>query len=93
MKKIFARIIITSKPEVKDPFGKAKLQELQAYGYGNAQSIIAGKAIEIEFTDLEKPEVEKQVQDMCQKFLTNPVIETFSFTLEEISVQPPITGP
>ncbi|WP_407269817.1 phosphoribosylformylglycinamidine synthase subunit PurS [Radiobacillus sp. PE A8.2] len=79
MKKV--KIYITLKPGVLDPQGKAVQESLNTLGFAEVQQARVGKYMELELAD--NGDVEKQVEDMCAKLLANPVIEDYSYTIEE----------
>ena len=72
-----AIVHIRLKDGVLDPQGVTIHKALQTMGYGKALAVRSGKFFEVEFAD-DSPESRKQLQDMCEKTLTNPVIETFT---------------
>ena len=43
----------------------------------------AGKFIELDIEDGEESDIRLQVSEMCQKLLSNPIIEDFEFELEK----------
>jgi phosphoribosylformylglycinamidine synthase len=76
-----AKIVITPKKAVVDPQGKAVQNALEHLGYGGIKGVHVGKFLEIEMEgDLES--ARQQVAEACHKFLSNPVIEDYHFTLE-----------
>lgn len=79
----YVRINIKLKKEVLDAQGKATYKALLALGFYKVQEVRIGKLIELQIESDSKNEVEKQVQDMCQKLLANPVIEDFVYEIEE----------
>ena len=79
-----AKVYITLKPTVNDPQGLTIKGALHNLGFKNVRDVRAGKYIEVKIEENSLPEVKKQVEEMCQKLLANPVIENFSFELEEI---------
>ena len=78
-----ARIRVTLKPTVNDPQGLTIAHALGRLGFDSVQSVRAGKFIEVRIDDKDRTAAENQVQAMCEKLLANPVIERFSFDLEE----------
>lgn len=78
-----ARIRVTLKPTVNDPQGLTIAHALARLGFDSVQSVRAGKFIEIKVDNTDRDGAERQVQAMCEKLLANPVIERFSFDLEE----------
>ena len=78
-----ARVYVTLKPTVNDPQGLTIRGGLHSLGFDSVEGVRAGKYIEITLKGDDKASAEKQVTEMCQKLLANPVIEDFRFELEE----------
>ena len=73
---------VTLRPGIADPQGATIERALPALGFEGVEGVRVGKAIR--FT-VEAPDVETartRVDDLCQKFLTNPVIESADITIE-----------
>lgn len=79
-----AKVYVTLKPSVNDPQGLTIKGGLHTLGFGSVESVRAGKYLEIKVRETDKARAEEQVRQMCQKLLTNPIIEDFRFDLEEI---------
>ncbi|SHN27016.1 phosphoribosylformylglycinamidine synthase subunit PurS [Gracilibacillus kekensis] len=75
------KVHITLKEGVLDPQGKAVQGSLNTLGYDNVQEVRVGKYLELTVTD--DANIEKEIEDMCNKLLANPVIENYSYTVEE----------
>jgi len=80
-----ARIYVTLKPTVNDPQGITVLSSLHRLGFNNAEDVRVGKYLLVNVSESDRETAAASVTDMCQKLLTNPVIEEFQFDLEEIS--------
>ena len=78
-----ARIHVTLKPVVNDPQGLAILGALRQLGFSAARSVRAGKLLEVTLDVAGRDEAAGQVEAMCTRLLANPVIEDFSYSLEE----------
>ncbi len=78
-----ARVYVTLKPTVNDPQGLTIRGGLHSLGFDSVDTVRAGKYLEITLDGDDKASAEKQVTEMCQKLLANPVIEDFRFELEE----------
>ncbi|MBM7553403.1 phosphoribosylformylglycinamidine synthase subunit PurS [Thalassobacillus pellis] len=76
------KIYITLKEGVLDPQGKAVQHSLNTLDFGNVNEVRVGKYMEVMMEDSEK--IEKQVEEMCDKLLANPVIEDYSYQIEEV---------
>lgn len=74
-----AKIYVTHKKGVLDPQGKTVESALKSLGYKNLRDLHIGKYIELEIEVKDKTKAEKQVQEMCNKLLANPIIEQFTF--------------
>lgn len=76
-----AKIVITPKKAVLDPQGKAVQNALDHMGYTGVQDVHVGKYLEIEISG-DKETARQQIDDACNKLLSNPVIEDYHFELE-----------
>lgn len=74
------------KKEVHDPQGSAVENSLQALGYNNVQQVRVGKYLELILQASGSDDAAVQVEDMARRLLSNPVIEDFSYSLEEVGV-------
>ena len=84
-----AKIYVTLKPTVNDPQGLTIKGALHNLGFTSVTSVRAGKYIEIKLKENDLPTAQQKVNEMCKKLLANPVIENYSFELEEIQVASP----
>ena len=80
-----AKIYVTLKPAVNDPPGQTVLAALRRMGYESASDVRVGKFLQLKVEGMERLQVERQVDEMCQKLLANPVIEDYRYELEEIA--------
>ncbi len=78
---IQARVYVTLKREVLDPQGDAVRRALGTLGFV-ADSVRVGKFIEISVDTEDRASAEHDLRAMCEKLLTNPVIEDFRFELD-----------
>ncbi len=69
-----ARVLVTLKPGVLDPQGKAIHHALEGLGFAGINDVRAGKLIELELADGVD---DAAIEDMCRKLLANTVIENF----------------
>ncbi|MCD5412609.1 MAG: phosphoribosylformylglycinamidine synthase subunit PurS [Dehalococcoidia bacterium] len=79
-----AKVYVTLKPTVNDPQGLTIKGGLHTLGFNSVESVRAGKYLQIKLDGSDRADAEEQVREMCQKLLANPIIEDFSFELEEI---------
>ena len=78
-----ACVVVTLKSEVLDPQGKAIGQAAESLGYDAIQSVRQGKFFEIELDAPDRRAAEAIAQELAEKLLSNPVIE--SYRVVEIS--------
>jgi len=70
------------KSAVLDPQGRAVLGGLQALGFSGVEEVRIGKEIVLTLRDMPDSEAHGQVRAMCERLLSNPVIEEYRYTLE-----------
>ena len=80
-----AKIEVTLKRSVLDPQGAAVEGALKVLDYHNMRQVRVGKYLELLLEAEERPAAAAQVEEMCRRVLTNPVIEDFSYTLLEVA--------
>ncbi len=80
MKKV--KIYVTLKESILDPQGSAVQGSLQKIGYEEVTDVRIGKYLEVEIADTDR-DVEAIVKEMCEKVLTNTVIEKYRYEIEE----------
>ncbi len=78
-----SRITVTLRKSILDPQGKAVEQSIHALGYSAVQDVRIGKSIELSVKAASRQEAERLTDEVCRKLLANPVMEDFSFVLEE----------
>ncbi|WP_027964754.1 phosphoribosylformylglycinamidine synthase subunit PurS [Halalkalibacillus halophilus] len=76
------KVYITLKSGVLDPQGKAIEHALGAMEIHNVSGMRVGKYME--FYMEEKNPDQGQIEMMCEKLLSNPVIEDYSYETEEV---------
>ena len=79
-----AKIEATLKKGVLDPQGAAVEGALKVLDYQNVSQVRVGKYMELILEASEQQAAAEQVEEMCRRLLTNPVIEDFSYTLTEV---------
>lgn len=81
----FKALIHTSlKKSVLDPQGQTTLHALESLGFKEAEGLRIGKYFEMLLEATDRVEAEKSIHAMCDKLLHNPVIEEYSFQVEEL---------
>lgn len=79
-----AKIYVTLRKSVLDPQGSVVRKSLFALGYQNVPEVRIGRYMVVDLEVADREEAEKQVKDMCDKLLVNPVIEDYTFELVEV---------
>jgi len=79
-----AKIYVTLRKSVLDPQGSAVRKSLFALGWHNVPDVRIGRYMVVDIDVNDRAEAEKQVKDMCDKLLVNPVIEDYTFELVEV---------
>ena len=76
-----ATINVTLRKSVLDPQGETVLHSLESLGFKEAKNLRVGKFFELTLDTSDRQKAEACVREMCDKLLTNPVIEEYSFNL------------
>jgi phosphoribosylformylglycinamidine synthase PurS subunit len=69
------------RPGIADPQGSTIERSLPALGFAGVEGVRVGKAMRFEVEAADESAARKLVEDMCERFLTNPVIEDATITL------------
>lgn len=77
-----AKIYVTLKKSVLDPQGKTIQKALNSLGFKGIEDVRAGKYFEVKLAKGTKKAAEKNVKKMCEKLLSNTVIEDYNFKIE-----------
>ncbi len=78
-----ADIFITLKKTITDPQGLTIKHALEALDYTEVEEVRIGKLISITLNLKDKKEAEKRLSEMCQKLLSNPIIEDYEFEIKD----------
>jgi phosphoribosylformylglycinamidine synthase len=68
------RVIVSLKPGVLDPQGRAVHHALEGLGFSGVEDVRVGRVIELEVAD---DTDEATLREMCEKLLANMVIENY----------------
>lgn len=71
-------IDVQLKSEILDPQGRAIERALPGLGHHGVRDVRVGKHLELEI-DAPADELDARIDAMCAGFLTNPVIETYTW--------------
>ena len=70
-----ARVLIRPKAGILDPQGQTVERALPALGFEGASNVHVGRLVELDIDDL------SQLDAMCERLLTNPLIEDYEIQL------------
>jgi len=80
------RVHVTPKQGILDPQGATVERALPALGFQGVSDVRIGRFIELRLEmprDAGRDDAHALVDDMCRKLLANPIIEDYTFTLDE----------
>jgi phosphoribosylformylglycinamidine synthase len=79
-----AHVYVTLKTSVLDPQGQTIHNALRKIGFNEVASVRQGKYFALSLADgLEPQAARTQVERIAREVLTNPVIEEFTYRIEE----------
>ncbi len=79
-----AHVYVTLKASVLDPQGQTIQNALRKIGYSDVSGVRQGKYLAISLADgLSAPVAQELVERIAREVLTNPVIEDFTYRIEE----------
>ena len=79
------RIVVTLKPSVLDPQGKAIEGALKSLGLEGFASVRQGKVFDVELDGVSGEAADALLKQACEKLLANTVVE--SFAVESCAVE------
>jgi phosphoribosylformylglycinamidine synthase subunit PurS len=71
------RVLVRPKEGVLDPQGQAVERALPALGFDGVSNVHVGRLIELELSDGADADVTARVNEMCERLLANPLIESY----------------
>jgi phosphoribosylformylglycinamidine synthase len=74
---------VTLRPGIADPQGATIERSLPALGFEGVTGVRVGKAIRFTVDAADEPAARAQVERLCERFLTNPVIEDSTVSVTE----------
>jgi phosphoribosylformylglycinamidine synthase PurS subunit len=81
--KWLAKVEVTLKKAILDPQGAAVESSLVTMGYENVKQVRVGKYLELVLDAVDREKASAQVEEMSRRLLSNPVIEDFSYIIQE----------
>jgi phosphoribosylformylglycinamidine synthase len=77
-----ANVNVMLKEGIADPQGQTIERALPALGFSGVGDVRVGKRIRLAVDAADENEARERVEQMCERLLSNPVIESFEVTLE-----------
>jgi phosphoribosylformylglycinamidine synthase subunit PurS len=79
-----AHVYVTLKASVLDPQGQTIHNALRKIGFSDISAVRQGKYFQLSLPDgLSADKASSQVESIAREVLTNPVIEEFTYRIEE----------
>ena len=79
--RFFVQVDVSLREGVADPQGATIERSLPHLGFDGVRGVRVGKSIRFELEATDEAAAHAEVADLCQRFLTNPVIEDARITL------------
>jgi phosphoribosylformylglycinamidine synthase PurS subunit len=76
-------VVVSLKPGLLDPQGKAVEGSLPAMGWTNVEAVRVGKVVELTVEADDEASARAQVEAMAERLLSNPVIEDYRILISE----------
>ena len=77
-----ASVNVMLKEGIADPQGQTIERALPALGFTGVDEVRVGKRIRLTVDAASEEEARARVEQMCERLLSNPVIESYEVTLE-----------
>lgn len=66
-----------------DPQGKAVTSSMHNIGFSSVNNVRIGKHISLEIEADNETEASKKVEEACKTILSNPIMESYSFSISK----------
>lgn len=76
-----ARVDVMLKPGISDPQGQTIEKALPVLGYEGVREVRVGKRIQLQVDATDAEEARSKVEEMCERLLANPVIESYEVSI------------
>jgi phosphoribosylformylglycinamidine synthase PurS subunit len=77
------RVEVQLRPGIADPQGSTIERALPALGFEGVHDVRVGKSMRFSVEAADEAAARALVEDMCERFLTNPVIEDATVTITD----------
>lgn len=79
--KFNVQVEVSLRPGISDPQGATIERALPALGFNGVEQVRVGKSMRFTIEAESADSARQQAEDMCDRFLTNPVIEDASVSI------------
>ena len=77
-----ATVLVRPKPGILDPQGQAVESSLRHLGFDVGETRV-GRLVDVELATGDRAQALAELERMCERLLTNPLIESYSIELED----------
>ncbi len=81
-----AHVDVGHRDGILDPQGATVERSLPALGYTNVSHVRVGKSLRLRVEAIDAESARRQVVEMCERLLANPVIEQYTIEISEVTV-------
>jgi phosphoribosylformylglycinamidine synthase PurS subunit len=78
-----AKVTVQLKKGISDPEGNNTLKAIHLLGFQKVKNVQTIRTFDLSVEGKDKDQVKKDVEQICQRLLTNPVIHHYDITIEE----------
>jgi phosphoribosylformylglycinamidine synthase len=78
------QVDVSLREGVADPQGATIERSLPQLGFDGVRGVRVGKSIRFQLESPDEPSARAEVEDLCSRFLTNPVIESAEIALRAV---------
>jgi phosphoribosylformylglycinamidine synthase PurS subunit len=76
-------VIVRLRPGVLDPQGTTIRRALEGLGFPEVRDLRVGKVLELTLEESDRARAQVRLDEMCRKLLANPVIEDYTWEIED----------
>jgi phosphoribosylformylglycinamidine synthase PurS subunit len=77
------KVTVQLKKGISDPEGVNTLKAIHLLGFQKVQQVKTIRTFDLLIDGTDKNQVKRDVEQICQRLLTNPVIHQYEITVEE----------
>ncbi len=83
-----AEVIVVPKQGVNDPQGEAIHGGIRSLGFKSVSSVSSGRYFRLTLSSQDESAAHAEATEMCERLLSNPVIETFTVHVQSAHAAP-----